>query len=166
MARFGRGGRVPAGDGLNRISCATSTSARFSNTRPGADHLPRLQRSHRNAPVVTSGPASSAVAPSHQHEPAGEPSADASKKGIVVLWRSGNLLVIKVDGGDSGVTLDTAARWIGPVNASARARGSWSRCYEVARRGIPPCRSASSKRRRPDRGALRLFARAVLLTRP
>jgi len=46
------------------------------------------------------------------------------KQGIVVLWRSGNLLLIQVDGGDSGVTLDTAARWIGPVNASARARGS------------------------------------------
>ncbi len=123
MARFGRGGRVPAGDGLKRISCATSTSARICNTRPGGDHLPRLQRSHRNA----RGDQRARVLRRRAQrnlELLDSPAVGNVKQGIVVLWRSGNLLLIQVDGGDSGVTLDTAARCIGPVNASARARGS------------------------------------------
>jgi hypothetical protein len=46
------------------------------------------------------------------------------KHGLVVIWRSGNLLLIQIEGGDSGVTIDAAARWVDAVNANAKTQGS------------------------------------------
>lgn len=46
------------------------------------------------------------------------------KQGLVVTWRSGNLLLIVIVGGDGGVTIGTAARWIAAVNAAAQNRVS------------------------------------------
>lgn len=46
------------------------------------------------------------------------------KQGLVVIWRAGNLLLILIAGGASGVTIDSAARWIAAVNASAQTHGS------------------------------------------
>jgi len=48
----------------------------------------------------------------------------AVAQGLVVVWRSGNLLLILLAGGDGGVTIDAAARWIAAVDANARARGA------------------------------------------
>lgn len=48
----------------------------------------------------------------------------AAREGLVVLWRSGNLVLIVIAGGDGGVTIDAAARWIAAVDANARAHGS------------------------------------------
>lgn len=46
------------------------------------------------------------------------------KQGMVLVWRSGNLLLIQVVGGDSGVTLEAAAKWVQLVQANAQSH--WS----------------------------------------
>ena len=46
------------------------------------------------------------------------------KQGLVFVWRSGNLLLIQIDGGDSGVALEAAAKWVASVNTNAKSRGS------------------------------------------
>jgi hypothetical protein len=44
-------------------------------------------------------------------------------KGVVFVWRSGNLLLIQVVGGDSDLTLDAATKWIQTVIGNAAAPG-------------------------------------------
>ena len=45
------------------------------------------------------------------------------KQGLASVWRSGNLVLIQVVGGDSGVTTDAAAKWAQVVNGNAESRG-------------------------------------------
>ena len=46
------------------------------------------------------------------------------KQGVVFVWRSGNLLLIQIDGGDTGVTLEAAAKWVALINTNAKSRGA------------------------------------------
>jgi hypothetical protein len=46
------------------------------------------------------------------------------KKGMAFIWRSGNLLVIQVDGGDSAATPLEATKWVESVEANVQAHGS------------------------------------------
>jgi hypothetical protein len=46
------------------------------------------------------------------------------KQAIVFIWRSGNLLLIQMAGGDSGVTLDASTRWVQFVQTNAKAHGN------------------------------------------
>ena len=66
-----------------------------------------------------------AVARSGTNAPIAPPSEKASaKQATVFVWRSGNLLLIQVVGGDSGVTLAGSVKWALFVNMNANARGS------------------------------------------
>jgi len=81
--------------------------------------VPGLQPGHRDALAATV----------RAYEGAGYTLAPqfaqgAVAQGLVVVWRSGNLLLILLAGGDGGVTIDAAARWIAAVDANARARGA------------------------------------------
>ena len=51
-------------------------------------------------------------------------SPGTARQGIVVVWRSGNLVLIQAASGESGVTLESATKWVQLVQANAQAHGT------------------------------------------
>lgn len=47
-----------------------------------------------------------------------------ASQAVVFLWRRGNLLLIQIDGGDSGWSVDAAAKWVTSVDSNARGAAS------------------------------------------
>jgi hypothetical protein len=68
---------------------------------------------------------SDAVARSGTNMPIAPQFAQGSgKQATVFIWRSGNLLLIQVVGGESGVILAASVKWAQFVNTNAKTRGS------------------------------------------
>jgi hypothetical protein len=42
-------------------------------------------------------------------------------QGIAFIWRRGNLVLIQIDGGDSGWTPDAAKKWVDDVDSNAKS---------------------------------------------